>query len=200
MGAGIALLLILLVALIVIPRVLSQRETARALLSDGFVAMNNGNYVAALSTFDQIMTKHRLSGLADEATVYKAAALVGLDNCGEAVPLFERFRQEEPRHDLAALAVAGIATCAEIEGDYARSAGLYEGLVGGGSHEYLGNTARFRLARLARETGNADAALNYYKELRETNEDNLWAELARGRQRLLTSREEPAAPSSSAEE
>jgi tetratricopeptide (TPR) repeat protein len=170
-----------------------QKQEASELLTKGMQALDQGNYVSAQQNFERIEKSMRFSGMGDEAKIFSAAALFGLERYAESEKAYRDFRSAAPSSDLAPEAELGIGACLEMKGDTAGALAVYRAALEKYRNSFLAKALETRVARLARQTGDTPTAAEVYDRL-EGDSEGLWREISRGNRRLILSHDAMLAP------
>ncbi len=197
MWIGMTTLVVLLIAAMIVYIVSNQKSEASQLLSEGLLALSNGNYPVAVQSFERIQSSYRLSGFRDEAMFFSASAQFGLEQYESAEATFRKFLETNPEPEFAVKAELGVGACQEMRNDLPGALATYRAALARHPGSPFIKALEIRVARLSRETGDATAAAEIYDRL-ESDTEGLWREIARGNRRLVLVRSssDTAAPSS----
>lgn len=195
LGAGMALVVATIIALLVVPGYFSQQKEAMEMLTTGLIALNNDEYVTALQIFDKMERSQRMAKVARFAPLYKGAALFGLERFDQAEASFREFLEKNSHDYLAPEAVMGIAACLEEAGNHKGALAEYRRAQAEYPGSFVDKAVVFQIARLSDRVGDHDAALRIYDELSGDSE-GLWRELVRGRRSQIISDIEPGGDTS----
>jgi len=184
MWGGMTLLVVLLLALLLVPRYFSYKSEATELLSQGLASLAQGDNVMAMQSFEKLDKSYSLSGQSRDALFYTGAALFGLERYDAAEKAFRQYREKRPRGEMAAQAILGEAACREMQGDQPGALALYREARSKYGASFMKKDIEVQLARLSLATGDTPTAAGIYQELAGDSE-GLWRDVARGRSRLF---------------
>lgn len=170
-----------------------QRREAGEVMADGMRRLEAGDYAGAARVFVRFERAFRFSGRRDQALLMNAAASFGLEDYARAEELYRAFLAGDPAPEFAAQALLGIGACREMLGDTAGALRVYREADERFGSTFLAGAIGIRIARLARSTGDVEAAITIYDRL-ETDTESLWKEIARGARRLALTAERVPAP------
>ena len=191
MWVGMTALVLLLVVLIFIPRYNAQKREAAELLTEGFQALGNDNYVVALRSFDRLQSAYPMTDVSEIASLYKGAALFGLERYSEAEKSYRKFVTDNSGSDLATEAMMGVAACQEMLGQSDESLATYKEIQSKYPGSFAAKAVDLQIARLSDLKGDSETASKIYTEL-AADTNTLWYDMVKGRQKSFHS-EEPEA-------
>ena len=137
---------------------------AAAVYKQGEQANLLGDYRAAADHFLRIKTVAPTSEIRSAAEYDAAAALVMLQEWGEAATVLETFRSEFSEHELSAEATKQLAFVYHESGQLERSAGEHERMAVEAADPEFAREALLTAGDLYFEAGNVDEALRVYQQ------------------------------------
>ncbi len=137
---------------------------AASIYKQGEQALATDDYRAAADNFLRIRDVAPGSAIRTAAEYDAAAALIQLENWGEASGVLEAFRDEFPDHELNTEATKQLAFVYREDGQIERSASEYERIAAEAEEPELGREALLTAAELYDEARSVDNAIRVYLE------------------------------------
>jgi tetratricopeptide (TPR) repeat protein len=180
----VGILVVVIVAAVAVTFAIRQKRAAdleaQAVLARGNFDLKQGNYMAALRTYQGIRDRYRDTWSSADATFFAADAYFASGRYDSAMAMFgEYLNQGKRRPDLTVSAKVGIAQCLEEMGRFEEAAASYLKAQQENPDNVLARDMLLGSARCYGLAGEFDRAIEVYNNLIDLYPDSREAELAK---------------------